>query len=133
VIAALATPADEPLEAMIERVASEAAARFGARVDLDLAPGVKLDPARVEALLRITGEAVTNAARHSGCTTVRVILRWHRGRPLLQVNDAGVGFLPDSQSSGFGLSSMRERATNVGAELTVDSRLGSGTIVEVAF
>jgi signal transduction histidine kinase len=136
VIAALATPADEPLEAVIERVAHDAAARFGIDLDLDLASGVRLDPARAEALLRITGEAVANAACHSGSNPIRVVLRWQRGRPCLQVIDRGKGFAPDLEREpgmGFGLTSMSERAAAVGARLQVKSAVGAGTTVEVAF
>jgi len=133
VIAALAAPT-EPLEGVLARVAHEAAARYGADVDLDVAAGVQLDPARTEALVRIAGEAVTNAARHSGAERVRVILRWRRARPWLQVSDAGVGFDPASVvTRGFGLVSMRERAAAVGADFQIESRPGAGTRLEVAF
>jgi signal transduction histidine kinase len=136
VIAALTTPADEPLEAIVERVAHAAAARHGANVELDVARGMELDPARTEALVRITGEAVANAARHSGATFVRVVLDRRGGRPCLRVIDRGVGF-DDTAGSGsagkFGLTSMRERAGSVGADLRIVTRPGSGTRVEVSF
>lgn len=134
VIAALATPADGPMEGLLERVAYEAAARFGVDVDLDITSGARLDSARQEALIRITGEAVANAARHSGSERVRVILDWHHGRPHLLVIDRGVGFDPgESPRGGFGLTSMRERAAAVGAHLRINSAPGAGTRVEVAF
>ena len=134
VIAALATPVDGPMEGVLERVAYEAAARFGVDVDLDIASGGRLDSARQEALIRITGEAVANAARHSGTERVRVVLDWRNGRPRLQVIDRGVGFDPDERPhGGFGLTSMRERAAAVGAKLRISSAPGAGTQVEVAF
>jgi signal transduction histidine kinase len=137
VIAMLASPAAEPLEAMLERVARDQAARLGVDVELDLAPGVSLDPARVEALVRITGEAVANAARHSRSRRVRIVLEVRGGRPFLQVIDRGIGFAAqrstEPASGGFGLTSMRERAAAVGAELRIRTRPGSGTRVEVSF
>ena len=136
VIAALGTPA-APLEAILESVVHDAAARHGVVVDLELARGgVRLDPAREQALLRITGEAVTNAARHSGEPTVRVVLDWPRGRPRLQVIDRGIGFdpdAPDPERNGFGLTSMRERAAAAGARFDVRAAPGSGTLIEVTF
>jgi len=133
VIAALAAPT-EPLEAVLARVAYESAARYGADVELDVAAGVHLDPARTEALVRIAGEAVTNAARHSGAQRVRVVVRWRRARPWLQVSDAGIGFEPELVTGrGFGLTSMRERAAAVGADLHIESRPGAGTRLEAAF
>ena len=86
--------------------------------------------------LRITGEAVANAARHSGATRVRVVVDWRRGRPFLQVTDRGVGFDGDSATrvpGAFGLTSMRERAGSVGADFRIVTRPGSGTRVEVSF
>ena len=134
VIAALASPA-ESLAAVVERVASEVAARHGVEVDLDIASGPRLDAARTEALVRITGEAVANAARHSGTTLVRVRLDWRGGKPRLQVTDRGVGFDPDlvADLGGFGLTSMRERAVAAGAQLRLETTPGLGTMLEVAF
>jgi signal transduction histidine kinase len=136
VIAALGTPADGPLEAVLERVAHDAAARFGVAVDLEIGSGARLDPARQEALIRITGEAVTNAARHSGTSSVRVVLQWPAGRPRLQVIDRGSGFVPGTATGdlgGFGITSMRERAAAVGANFSVRTAPGDGTLVEVVF
>jgi signal transduction histidine kinase len=134
VIAALATP-QRPLEAMFERVVHDAALHHGVEVDLDVRPGGRLDPRRQEALLRIAGEAVANAARHSGSRSVQVVLRWRAGRPRLQVLDRGIGFDVEAARSGggFGLASMRERAASVGAEFILYSARGSGTSVEVMF
>jgi signal transduction histidine kinase len=134
VIAALASSA-EPLAAVLERVAYESAARYAVDVDLDVATGPRLDAARLEALVRITGEAVANAARHSGTTRVRVRLEWRGGRPWLQVADHGVGFEPGvvAHRDGFGLTSMQERAAAVGARLRLETAPGAGTTLEVAF
>jgi signal transduction histidine kinase len=89
-------------------------------------------PAR-EAVLRIVGEAVTNAVRHGRARDIRVQLA---DRPNLQVRvvDDGVGFDPRvlrQGSGGHGLVSMRERAEQVGARLRVESRLGQGTRIIV--
>jgi signal transduction histidine kinase len=117
-------------------VADDAAARFGAEVDVDVTSGILLDAARAEALLGIAGEAVTNAARHSGTRRVRVALQLRRGRPYLEVVDLGAGFLPEAAPAvqlGFGLTSMRERAATVGAELRIQSAPEAGTSVKVRF
>ena len=136
VIATLAAPAGEPLAAVLERVARDAAARFGVAVDVDVPPAVTLDSTRTEALVRITGEAVANAARHSGATLVLVALERRRDRLFLRVSDDGSGFDPSRSvagAGGFGLSSMRERAAAVGAEFRLRTSPGAGTRVEVSF
>jgi len=50
----------------------------------------------------------------------------------LRVRDAGRGFDSTAPTSGFGLVSMRERARTVGANLSVKSAPGRGTVVELS-
>jgi signal transduction histidine kinase len=136
VIATLAGPLYGPLEPLLAEVAREAAARYGVEVEVAVAERMQLDPARTEALLRIAAEAVANAARHGRADRVLVTLERHRGRPRLQVSDRGAGFdtaaVTQSESSGFGLTAMRERASSVGARVRIDSGAG-GTTVDVTF
>jgi signal transduction histidine kinase len=134
-VAALATPITEPLEEIIVRVATETGARYGVDVDVDVAAELDLDEPRADALVRIAGEAVSNAARHSGARRVRVVVEWRRGRPRLRVIDRGRGFEPPPpgvRTVTYGLTSMRERAAAVGADFTIRSKLGAGTCVEVS-
>ncbi len=71
-------------------------------------------PAAVEvATYRIVVEAVTNAIRHGGCSRVEVTLDSNAERLLLVVCDDGRG-LPDPVLPGVGLTSMRERAEELG-------------------
>jgi PAS domain S-box-containing protein len=85
-------------------------------------------------LLRIVGEALTNARRHSGATTVRVTLRTLPGQVMVEVSDDGVGFEPPAHpvgSPGTGIRGMRERAAMLNAELTISSERGTGSRVRV--
>ena len=132
-IAALVRPTDEPLADALGRVATEAAGRLGATVETRATPGVELSVPAREAVLRIVGEAVTNAARHGLARGIHVQLA---DRPNLQVRvvDDGVGFDPNSIPQGtgrHGIVSMRERAEQIGARLRVESRLGQGTQIVV--
>lgn len=132
-IAALVRPTDEPLDEALERVADEAAGRWGAAIEARVVKGVELAAPVREALLRIVGEAVTNAARHGNAEHIRVQLA---ERPDLQVciADDGVGFDPallDSQSGRHGILGMRERAEQVGGQLRVRSQPGEGTEIVV--
>jgi two-component system, NarL family, sensor kinase len=72
-------------------------------------------PAAVEvAAYRIITEAMTNAARHSGATSIKVKLALADGDGLsIEVSDDGTG--PEAPwQPGFGLISMRERAAELG-------------------
>jgi signal transduction histidine kinase len=131
-LAALSAPLDEPLEVVLAREVGEVADRFGTTVELDLAAGVRVPPARAECLVRIACEAVGNASRHSGDRRIALSLDRTGASVRLQVRDRGCGFDPDAPSAGFGLVSMRERAKAVGGRLRIDSAPGRGTVVEVA-
>jgi two-component system NarL family sensor kinase len=85
-------------------------------------------PAAVEvAAYRIASEALTNAVRHAGATAVDVLLRATPGALVLRVEDDGCGIRPDAVR-GVGLSSMRERATELGGWCTV-TPCARGTVV----
>jgi signal transduction histidine kinase len=132
VIAALVRPTDEPLAEALVRVAEEAAGRFGATVQACAVADLELPAPAREAVLRIVGEAVTNAARHGQARSIRVELSEH---PELHVRivDDGVGFDSTLQqcSGRHGIMGMRERAEQVGAQLRVQSRPGEGTEIVV--
>jgi two-component system, NarL family, sensor kinase len=87
-------------------------------------------PAAVEvAAYRIALEAVTNALRHSGAETCSVTLQREGGQLLLRVQDDGHGLAADPRA-GVGLTSMRERAEELGGSCTVASD-ETGTVVAV--
>ncbi len=86
-------------------------------------------PAAVEvAAYRIAVEAVNNAVRHSGGSAVTVTLRRVPGALELVIRDDGTG--PSvAGDSGAGISSMRDRAEELGGTCTVSAAPGGGTQV----
>ncbi|MFI6786501.1 histidine kinase [Nonomuraea sp. NPDC050383] len=105
-------------------------------------------PAAVEvAAYRIVQEALTNARKHSGATRIDVMLRRVTGEAAeggftreaagsgrgavlrVGVADDGCGVPPDARA-GVGLSSMRERAAELGGTCVVRPREGGGTVVQ---
>jgi PAS domain S-box-containing protein len=85
------------------------------------------------AAYRITQEALTNVARHSGASNVDVFLSVQNSILLLTIKDAGRGFDPGSlsESEGLGLVGMRERSGLAGGKLTIHSAHGKGTTVSL--
>jgi signal transduction histidine kinase len=125
----LAQAPDEPLERVLARHAAVIAARTGVTVSFSADDGAAdAGPALREALVRILGEAVSNA-RHGGATRVHVELSTDPLR--LRVIDDGAGFDPATCAPGFGLGGMHARAALVGAVLRVRSGPGAGTEVAV--
>jgi signal transduction histidine kinase len=130
-IAALSRNVDDPLDVALAQAAEDVAARTGAHIRFDLTPGIHVAPDVREDLARIVREAVSNAARHGDASTVTVALSNTDGIRV-SVTDDGKGFDPDApRRRGFGLTSMQERAEMRGATVSVESKLGAGTKVEV--
>jgi signal transduction histidine kinase len=90
-------------------------------------------PAAVEvAIFRIAQEALTNVARHSHASrcVVRLTLHEHERELELEIEDNGCG-LGSAPSHGVGLTSMRERAEEVGGTCDVVPGPAGGTAVQV--
>ena len=88
-------------------------------------------PAAVEvACYRIAQEAITNVSRHAGARSCRLSLSVDEVRCalVLEVADDGSG-MPEGRRAGVGMSSMRERAEELGGTLTVERNPGGGTRV----
>ena len=88
-------------------------------------------PVEIEgALLRIAQEALTNARRHAEAHRVVVTLTCQPSTVSLDIVDDGVGFDADAVAGrGFGLSSMRGRAQQLGGTLHVDAEPGRGSTI----
>ena len=105
----------------------------GCRIELSV--GASFPPLHSRAtgteLVRIVGEALTNARRHSAARLVRVVLGTEGGDLIAEVDDDGQGFDLSSSHGGVGLEGMRERASLLGGNLEVRSEPGRGTSVRV--
>ena len=91
-------------------------------------------PPRVKhELLRIGQEAIHNAVRHANPTLVAVTLDWHAPNLTLQIKDNGSGISRArlEQSQGLGLTNMRERASEIGGRLEIQTAPDRGTTVIV--
>jgi len=110
---------------------------FGtARVDLSVSGSpLPLPSALQHHLLRIAQEAITNAVRHAGPTTIAVHLAYRPDAVVLSVTDDGIGFEPgpvlEKNVGHFGLRGLRSRAAKIGGELRIESSPGCGTKIEV--
>jgi signal transduction histidine kinase len=113
------------LSDLVERVRPTAPFAIHLRLDVSHA---RFPRGVEDEMLRIAQEALTNAKRHSGAENVWVSARLHPPVAELTVEDDGVG-LTAGRSDSFGLEVMRERASAIGAALTVRDRRGGGTVV----
>ncbi|MGE3957659.1 MAG: two-component regulator propeller domain-containing protein [Vicinamibacterales bacterium] len=94
-------------------------------------------PSNIEhQLLRIGQEAMLNAVRHSGGSSIRMRLHYDPDRVTLSIADNGRGFDAARGAEGttdhYGLTTMKERAEQAGGRLTITSSPGVGTTVEAS-
>ena len=116
----------------------ESAAQYSAKglgVSVEAPESLPPLSAAVEvAAYRVAQEALTNVVRHSGASVCTVYLDMERAGVLcVEVRDDGRG-MPDSQENsptgtGVGLTSMRERAKELGGSLVVETLSEGGTRV----
>ena len=85
-------------------------------------------PAAAEvAAYRIVMEAMTNSVRHASATSGSVEIRVDDGLHIV-VSDDGVG-IPVGYRAGVGITSMRERAAELGGTCVVEAGPDAGTVV----
>ncbi len=122
----------------ILRIAAEDGTR-GTGLDLDYSVDGEPRPleAEVQAVVfRVLQEAIANAVKHAAARRLRVRCSYDVRCLRLSIADDGAGFQvdPDFRAYGghWGLLGMRERASQVGAKVSVRSAPGEGTEILLA-
>ena len=106
----------------------------GQQIELLVCDVPRLKPGPATQVLRIAQEALGNAVRHAGAARIDVVLYGEDSQLILTVTDDGCGFDPEGpevRGQRLGLTSMQERATELGGTLDVSSTLGTGTTVRL--
>jgi len=127
--------AESGLTAAIGTAAREITDTKDVRLKLKLDKVSRKLPAEVEYnLLRIVSDAISNAVKHSGARTIEVTLEFTAETLRLAVHDDGSGLGKDGvalRPGHYGIIGMKERATQIGADLQLLSEPGHGTTVSV--
>jgi hypothetical protein len=82
-------------------------------------------------VLLIFKECIHNAARHSGCRSVRACLALSDGNLMLTVSDDGRGLPPGTPARGNGLPGMKRRTQIMRGRIEIDGNAGSGCCVSL--
>ena len=90
-----------------------------------------LGPEADLAVYRIVQEACQNAVRHAGARSFGLVLSFSETWLEVSICDDGCGFTIDAAENGLGLVGIRERASAVGGEVTIDSSPGLGTNIVI--
>ena len=123
---------DFGLHAALRALTERFSQRTGLHVEYNSDLETKRLPESAEThLFRIAQEALTNVARHSGATAVKVSLQGRGEGVELTIQDNGHGRLEKSQN-GLGLAGMETRARGCGGALYISSEAGKGFRVAVS-
>ena len=76
-------------------------------------------------------EAINNMAKYSKAEKGKITLQKVHGKLVLRIEDNGKGFQVQENRSGNGVVNMQQRANFIGAKLTIDSKPGHGTAIEL--
>jgi PAS domain S-box-containing protein len=122
--------------ALRELVALHAEMPAGGAIELEVGPGTpERELGKVGAeVLRIAGEALANARRHSGAGAIGISTYVDGDLLRVEVTDDGKGFDPQEEptaAQSTGLRGVRERAALIGGRLQIDSQRGRGTTVRI--
>jgi two-component system, NarL family, sensor histidine kinase UhpB len=115
------------LAALSERLEQSSGLVIKSEFDKDLEP---MSEEAELVVYRIAQEALTNVARHAQTNHAQLRLAKAPDRTTLSVVDTGVGFSDGDSAEGAGIRGMRERASLIGADLTV-ATAPSGTEVRL--
>ncbi|MFI5072401.1 MAG: sensor histidine kinase, partial [Terriglobales bacterium] len=128
------------LTSAIKEYARGFSERSGIVLEVDLQAGFgRLSQEAETAFFRIVQESLSNIQRHSGSQTAKIRLRGDATRIELEVSDRGCGMdqtaVERGRSAGtrlgVGILGMRERMTQLGGKLEVESK-PQGTTVRAA-
>jgi signal transduction histidine kinase len=124
----------ENVGSALERMTGMAQRTSGLPVSLSVSQLPPFDVGVEREIIGIAQEALTNAVRHSRARGIAVRAEGVRSVGFrLSVADDGRGFAADKCGSGFGMTSMRERAERIGASLTIVTAPRGGTEVVLAW
>jgi signal transduction histidine kinase/ligand-binding sensor domain-containing protein len=121
------------LAGALQRALEECRLQSSLEVSLEVSGQVQeMHPIVSDEVYRVAYEAIRNASVHSHATQLRVQLSYAQDLSVC-ISDNGTGIDPNIVLRGkpghFGLQSMRERATRIMSKLSVESSVGSGTVI----
>jgi signal transduction histidine kinase len=131
-ILALSTAAgNAPFDAALRRYIDFLTADGLLEVDLEIDSNVRLAPDEQIEVFRIVQEGLANVRKHANATRAEVEIGMRLDERFVSIRDDGAGFDGEATAAGQGLKNIRQRTKTIEGGLTVTSRPGFGTALEV--
>jgi signal transduction histidine kinase len=128
-------PSPDSLEATLSRLLHDLPAGIESRVH-SAGSSMRLRPLVQTEIEQITREAIANAIRHSGGSSIRLDILYHYSYLFVSISDNGRGMqlVPEQSKphSHWGITGMAERARSIGGRLRILPNEPRGTVVEVS-
>jgi signal transduction histidine kinase len=97
-----------------------------------------IDPQKQLIIYRIVQETLQNIIKHARAQNIFIELRYLPDRLLMSIKDNGTGFdltalkNADAREKGTGIANIYHRARLMGAEISIDSQVGKGTLTQLS-
>ncbi len=130
-------PAHDNLEAIVEHLRKLAAETLDASsIPFTFCKEIedsqtKLLPRIRKDFMMLYKEAINNARKYSGTQKIDIRIVQKKTYLEMQVKDYGCGFDLDKIKRGSGLTNMERRAKNMNADLSIISKIGTGTEIDL--
>jgi nitrate/nitrite-specific signal transduction histidine kinase len=122
------------LKSLLTQLADAFIGRVRVPVDLQIHGECALTQDVKLVFYRVAQEALNNVAKYAGARQVALHLDCQPSHLHMCIQDDGLGFDASAIPPGhLGVAIMRERANSIGASLTIESRPGQGTSIELAW
>ncbi len=119
---------DKALRALVDEFQSRSGVVTIVELDEQVASGLGSVAADVVQLAR---EALSNVGRHADATTCRISLRHEDHAAILEIDDDGRGFDPETVRRGEGLTNLERRAESLGGRTSIGSEPAKGTTIRI--
>ena len=123
---------EDGLEVGLEQLADMVESVFGVPCVIDWDAEVSFETTTAVHIYRIVQEALHNAVKHAKPRELRVRGRCPDRELVIEVADDGSGMAAGEGRRGMGLKIMEFRANIIGGQLSVESRPGGGTLVQLS-
>jgi signal transduction histidine kinase len=131
VLALSSASGNAPFDAALRRYVEFLTADGELEVDVEVDEETFLAPDEQIEVFRIVQEGLANVRKHAAALRAEVWIGQRQGRRVVRIRDDGRGFDGEDAEAGQGLKNMRRRAASIDGGLSLSSRPGRGTAVEV--
>ena len=122
----------QTLNAKIENLVGDWSRQNMIKTEVEIDDNLPISADSSQTFYRIAQETLSNIARHSEATKVKITLKNVSKNLQMTITDNGCGFDTENAMKGFGLQSIRERVESLpNGRLKIQSKLNDGTTIEV--